>query len=147
MKIFIITGLTFCFLLLFNTSSFAVIASQNARIATVPITNDHNNISKTRKLSLREKLFTKILQKATEKSTNNKRGFLSLIIGGASLLLLLTPAAGIIFFASIAGLIFGILGLKRDQNKTMAIIGLIINGLMIILIIAAVATLFSSGLF
>ena len=46
----------------------------------------------------------------------------------------------------IGGLVVGILGISKDEKKTMAIVGTVFNGLMILLILMALIALTAGGL-
>ena len=141
MKQLSIFCLTLCFLMLSNARSFAVVAPQHqhARPTASKKTDTH-----TAKLSWWKKWLLKSWQKKMQRtaapSAKSKRGLLSLIFGSLAFLLLWTPAAIISLPLCIAGLILGIIGLKRDANNTMAIIGVVMSGLTALIFIAALLT-------
>lgn len=88
-------------------------------------------------------------KEAAGASAANKHGRLSLIFAAAGLVLLFIPlgALGLLGLGlSVAGFVLGILGLKRDEDQTMALIGTIISGLtlfLFLILIIAVAAFWS----
>lgn len=87
------------------------------------------------------------LHTAMRASSANKRGLLSLIFSSLGLIFLFIPYVAILGLGlSIAGFVLGIIGLKRDEDTTMALIGVILGGLALfiyLLVIIAVAAWFS----
>ena len=82
------------------------------------------------------KLDTFTYQTRPEESANpNKRGLVSVLFAGVGLLFLFIPSglAAIGGLFAIAGFILGIIGLKRDEDITLALIGTIIGALVIAL--------------
>lgn len=79
--------------------------------------------------------------------SRNRRGKVSFILGAIGLL---TMFSGILAILSIplfiGGLVIGILGISKDETKTMAIVGTIFNGLMLLLILIALTALVAGGL-
>lgn len=73
-----------------------------------------------------------------EQREDNLYGLLATILAGVGILLLFTPIAiaGLLF--SIAGFVLGLLGLKRDNQMVLAIIGTILGGLVIFLLLLSV---------
>ncbi|MFN7116258.1 MAG: hypothetical protein ACK4TA_05625 [Saprospiraceae bacterium] len=128
MKYYYIIFLMLCVLALNHTPALAAVATDSQTF----VTDSHKKTAGGR----RQKA-----AKTTERSNPNKRGLLSVIFGGASLVLLWTPIGFISFFLLIAGLVLGILGLKRDAKKTLAIIGLILNIAMALLFLTAIILL------
>ena len=79
------------------------------------------------------------LFKAGAGKSENRRGMFSLIFGGAGFLFLfLGPLAYLSLPLGIAGLILGIIGVKKDKDDTMAIIGMVFGSLVILLFILAI---------
>ncbi|MCB9284120.1 MAG: hypothetical protein H6563_08620 [Lewinellaceae bacterium] len=105
------------------------------------------------KMSFRERLATKILdkkiKKAMQKSEAHKAGnggnilsLLSLIFGGASLILLWV--FGILgLLLALTAIILGIIGSKKENSKVMAILGIVFGSLTLFLVLLAVAFLAS----
>ena len=83
------------------------------------------------------------LNQAFAKSNNpNNRGKWSLILAGAGFVFLfLGPLAFLTLPLAIAGLVLGIMGIQKDRNSTMAVIGLVIGALTILLFLAAILIL------
>lgn len=82
---------------------------------------------------------TKSLFEIHAVKNDNKRGLLSLLFaGGGILFLFLGPLAYLSLPLGIAGLILGIIGVKRDKNDTMAIIGMVFGSLVILLFLLAI---------
>jgi hypothetical protein len=111
------------------------------------------------KMSWDERILLKIAQKRIKKQlakgvqpppteskegSSNKMGKISVILGGAGLLLLFSIVEVLVILGLIcvgAGLVFGIIGLVKDEKKTMAIIGTalpVIAFVALIIVIAAV---------
>ena len=79
-----------------------------------------------------------LLNKSAAAKGENRRGMFSLIFGGAGFLFLfLGPLAYLSLPLGIAGLILGIIGVKKDKNDTMAIIGMVFGSLVILLFLLA----------
>ena len=108
------------------------------------------------KMTFRERVATKILDKKINKfmkkneahkagGGGNTFSLLGLIFGGSSLLLIwVLGLVGILF--ALAGIIFGIIGLKKEDSKVMAILGIVFGSLTMFLLLLAViifAALFS----
>lgn len=73
-------------------------------------------------------------------NNQNTRGLLSVIFGGLGFIFLLLGSLSILSIPfAIAALILGIIGIKKDKNNTMAIIGLVFGGTVILLLILAIA--------
>lgn len=87
------------------------------------------------------------LHTAMRASSANKKGLLSLIFSSLGLIFLFIPYVAILGLGlSIAGFVLGIIGLKRDEDTTMALIGVILGGVALfiyLLVIIAVAAWFS----
>ncbi len=62
---------------------------------------------------------------------------LSLIFGGAGLLFLLVGGYGTILFG-LAGLILGLVALKRTSKRTMAVLGIVFGGIVVLVGLLAV---------
>ena len=78
---------------------------------------------------------------ATVANPANKRGRLSLILTVGGFLLLFVPVAGIAtlgFLASLVGFGFGLSGIRKDEDNTMAIVGTIVGGTVILLTLIAI---------
>ena len=99
-----------------------------------------------KKLSFVEKLGFKILQKKLKKGAalpkaggdgGNLLSLLSCIFGGAGLLIAFVSGLGGILLG-IAGLVLGIIALKKEDSRTLAIIGTICGGLVVLISIVAV---------
>lgn len=70
----------------------------------------------------------------------NMHGLLSLIFGGLGFISLLLGSLAILSIPfALAALILGIIGIKKDKNNTMAIIGLVFGSAVILLLILAIA--------
>ena len=93
-----------------------------------------------KKLGFFERIKFKLAQKYAKKLEKSD-GFgkktlslLALILGGGSLLcLFILPLFGMLM--ALAGLILGIVGLKKESSKTMAILGIVFGGLTLLLAI------------
>ncbi len=110
-----------------------------------------------KKPSLGERIALKLAQKRVKKQlkkgeqpefqeggSGGNLGLLSLIFGGAGVLLVFIPAIGIIgLLSGIAGFVLGLIALKRGEKKTMPIIGMVLGGLVILLFIVAIAVIAS----
>jgi len=83
---------------------------------------------------------TAALGTALAPGNNNIHGLLSVIFAGVGLFI---PVLGLALI--IAALVLGIIGLKRDANPTMAIIGTALSGLFLFLIIIALIVIAASG--
>jgi hypothetical protein len=84
---------------------------------------------------------TASLENAMRASSANKRGLLSVIFGALGIIFLFIPSISIIGLAfSIAGFVLGIIGLSRDEDFTLALIGTILGG--VVLVIYLIAILF-----
>ena len=72
----------------------------------------------------------------------NKRGLVSLLFALVGILFLFIPGglAGIGGLFAIAGFILGIIGLKRDEDKTLALIGTIVGALVVTLYLLVIYT-------
>lgn len=83
------------------------------------------------------------LNQAFSKSNNpNNRGKWSLILAGAGFLFLfLGPLAFLTLPLAIAGTILGIMGIQKDNDSTMAVIGLVLGILTILLFLVAILIL------
>lgn len=79
----------------------------------------------------------------------NKRGKFALIFAGAGFLFLfLGPLAYLTLPLAVAGLILGIIGVQKDRDRTMAIIGIVLGGLtLLIFLLALLIVLTFLGLF
>lgn len=93
-----------------------------------------------KKLGFFERIKFKLAQKYAKKleksdgSGKKTLSLLALILGGGSLLcLFILPLFGILM--ALAGLILGIVGLKKESSKTMAILGIVFGGLTLLLTI------------
>lgn len=81
---------------------------------------------------------TMTLSEATRAGNANMTGLLSLIFSAVGLILLWTPLGLIGMALGIAGFVLGIIGLKKDANTTMALIGTILGALVIFMTLLAV---------
>ena len=72
----------------------------------------------------------------------NKRGLVSLLFALVGILFLFIPGglAGIGGLFAIAGFILGIIGLKRDEDKTLALIGTIVGAIVVTLYLLVIYT-------
>ncbi len=72
--------------------------------------------------------------KARETKNENSRGKLALIFGVSGLLLLTLGTAGLIlaFPLGILAFILGIIGLRKDKNRTMATLGVVLGSLLLL---------------
>ncbi|MBK6478178.1 MAG: hypothetical protein KA109_15410 [Saprospiraceae bacterium] len=90
------------------------------------------------------------LQQANDianRKNSNRRGKVSLIIGAIGLLTMFSGFLALLAIPLfIGGLVVGILGISKDEKKTMAIVGTVFNGLMILLILMALIALTAGGL-
>ena len=69
----------------------------------------------------------------------NKRGLLSVIFSSAGLIFLFIPYVNILGLGfTIAGFVLGIIGIKRDADPTMAIIGTVLGGVALFIYLLAV---------
>lgn len=85
-------------------------------------------------------------QAAAEVNRANRTGRMSLIFSSVGLALLFIPYISIVGFGlSIAGFILGLIGLKKDEDPTMAIIGTVLGGLVLFLFLLAIAFIASWG--
>lgn len=110
-------------------------------------TDEGKKIKWTQRLALhlvQKKLARQLRQGKIEVDTNvhtalkasaaNKTGRLSLIFSIIGLLVLVIPYGNIFGFGlTIAGLVLGIIGIRRDENKTMAILGTVFGGISLLL--------------
>ena len=90
---------------------------------------------------------TATMAEATKAASASKYGLLSLILSAAGVILLFTPLGLVGIVAVIAGFVLGLIGLRRDANTTMALIGTILGALGIFITLLAVilvASLLSS---
>jgi hypothetical protein len=90
------------------------------------------------------------LNQAFAKGNNpNNRGKWSLILAGAGFLFLfLGPLAYLTLPLAVAGLVLGIIGLQKDRDRTMAIIGIVLGGLTLLIFLLALLIVFTFlGLF
>ena len=110
--------------------------------------------SKSGKLSWTQKIVAKKIEKQIKKANapegekaakkEDTLSLLSLIFGGAGLLLLFTAGGGLGILLGIAGLILGIIGLGKvkkgeapQSSKILALLGLILGGLVTLIGLAA----------
>ncbi|GHB84363.1 hypothetical protein GCM10007390_44520 [Persicitalea jodogahamensis] len=117
--------------------------------------------AKPAKLTWTQKIAAKKIQKQIKKASSpetakaakaeNTIALLSLVFGGAGLLLLLL-GSGLGILLGIAGLVLGIVGLGRikkgqapDSTKTMSLLGVIFGGLVTLLGLIVVAAVASYG--
>jgi hypothetical protein len=70
-------------------------------------------------------------------SGGDTMALLSLIFGGAGLLFLLVGGYGTILFG-LAGLILGLVALKRTSKRTMAVLGIVFGGIVVLVGLLAV---------
>jgi len=110
-----------------------------------------------KKPSLGERIALKLAQKRVKKqlkkgkqpdfqeeSSDGRFSLLSLIFGGAGALLVFLPIIGLLgLLAGIAAVVLGVIGLKRENKKTMAIIGTVLGGLVVLLFIVAIVVVAS----
>lgn len=141
----------FFFIMLLTTSKVEAVtvaktmANQNQemaseKFATSPFQNQ--GIATGKKHGFLERVGAKIIQKKLNKalssakagggSGGNTLSLLSCIFGGAGLLLLLV-GGGLALLLGLAGIVLGIIGLKKEDSKAMAIIGIVCGGLVILL--------------
>jgi len=87
------------------------------------------------------------LHAAMKAASANKKGLYSLIFSSLGLIFLFIPYVAILGLGlSIAGFVLGIIGLKRDEDTTMALLGVILGGVALfiyLLVIVAIAAWFS----
>jgi hypothetical protein len=142
--------------------SFAAIeqksnASQAAKASTDVFTHQKNLRTMTiadyeklsgKKMGLISKVQFKVAQKfatkkaETEKSDKKTFSLISLIAGGISLITtIIFPFVGLLL--ALAGLIFGIIGLKKEKAQTMSILGIVFGGLTLLLILVFVVLIAS----
>lgn len=78
----------------------------------------------------------------TASGNPNKRGLVSLLFALVGIIFLFIPGglAGIGGLFAIAGFILGIIGLKRDEDKTLALIGTIVGALVVTLYLLVIYT-------
>ena len=103
----------------------------------LPITEYEEIIGK--KMSFADKIKFKIAQKwskklsdANEKSDKKTLSLIALISGISSLIVIwLVPVLGLLL--GIAGIVFGFIGLKKENAKVMAILGIVLGGLLVLL--------------
>jgi hypothetical protein len=81
---------------------------------------------------------TASLDTALAPGSNNIHGLLSIIFAFTGLFI---PILG--FGLLIAALVLGIIGIKKDANPTMAIIGTVVSGVFILLVLVALAVIAS----
>jgi hypothetical protein len=81
---------------------------------------------------------TASLNEAAKAPSANKHGLLSLIFSAVGLVLLFTPVGLVGMALGIAGFVLGLIGLKRDADMTMALVGVILGGLVIFITLLAV---------
>ncbi len=68
----------------------------------------------------------------------NRRGRLSLILSCGGFILLFIPVVGIIgLLAALVGFGIGLSGLKKDEDNTMAIVGTVVGGVVLLLFLVA----------
>ncbi len=78
---------------------------------------------------------------AANVSPANRTGRLSLILSSVGLVFFFIPVVNIIGLGfSLAGLILGIIGLRKDEDQTMAIIGMVIGGLGVLISLLVIAS-------
>jgi hypothetical protein len=101
-----------------------------------------------KKMGLISKVQFKVAQKfatkkaETEKSDKKTFSLISLIAGGISLITtIIFPFVGLLL--ALAGLIFGIIGLKKEKAHTMSILGIVFGGLTLLLILVFVVLIAS----
>lgn len=76
--------------------------------------------------------WSKKLSEANEKSDKKTLSLIALISGASSLIVIwLLPVLGLLL--GIAGIIFGIIGLKKENAKVMAILGIVFGGILVLL--------------
>lgn len=76
--------------------------------------------------------WTKNVSEANEKSNKKTWSLLSLIFGASSLFVIwFVGVLGLLL--GVAGVVFGIIGLKKEKAKVMAIIGIVLGGLLVLL--------------
>lgn len=69
----------------------------------------------------------------------NKRGLLSLIFSSLGLIFMFIPYIVILGFGlSVAGFVLGIIGLNRDEDMTMALLGVILGGIGLLIYLLAI---------
>ena len=86
------------------------------------------------------------MQEQEQPKNANRRGGISLILGVAGLVFLFLGFLRILTIPLfVGGLVIGIRGIRKDQNKAMAIIGTIFSGLMLLLFLLALIILASWG--
>lgn len=69
----------------------------------------------------------------------NKRGLLSLIFSSLGLIFMFIPYVAILGFGlSVAGFVLGIIGLSRDEDMTMALLGVILGGIALLIYLLAI---------
>lgn len=79
------------------------------------------------------------LSAAMKAPSANKRGLLSLIFSSLGLIFLFIPYVAILGFGlSVAGFVLGIIGLSRDEDMTMALLGVILGGIGLFIYLLAI---------
>lgn len=76
----------------------------------------------------------------------NRTGRFSLIFAALGLVMLFIPPIALLGFAlGTAGFILGLIGLSKDEDPTMAIIGTVVGGIILLVFLLAVAVIASWG--
>ena len=153
--------LIFSLVMLFLTSSSVEAVTMNKNQAlnseksiTITPKQDEAN-SSSKKMNFMERLTFKVLQNKIQKAlafnkdksntdgsnSDNTLSLLSCIFGVLGLLLLFTGSSTLILlglFVGIAGFATGLVGLKKENSKVLAIIGLVAGSLVLLIFIAAI---------
>ena len=78
------------------------------------------------------------LHDVTKAPSANKFGLMATIFSSVGLLLMFTPVGLLGMALGIAGFVLGLIGLKRDADMTLSLIGVVIGGLVILITVLAV---------
>lgn len=85
---------------------------------------------------------SKLFESVVKKTSDNKRGKLATILAGAGFIFLfLGPLAFISLPLAISSIILGILGIQKDRDITLSIIGLVLGGLILLIMLFAILVL------
>jgi hypothetical protein len=149
MKRVLFTALAVCAFLM-NAQAMIETTTPNASITSVT----YSTLTVSKKMTLKERIIQKLIErklsktpdrKAVDKSDKNTYGLLSTIFGAAGFLFLIIASSGSAGFLGIlslllavAGLVLGILGIKRDKNSILGIIGTALSGVLLLLYIFAI---------
>ena len=113
-----------------------IVCSINSVSAVHPLTetiNSPTNIQREQsQLSEYGRYKSKIfLKHQTGKSNPNKRGFISTLLGVSGLFTMFFFGNPLAVFFALVGLPLSIIGIIKDENKTLAIVGFVLNGMVL----------------